>query len=80
MAYVPMTRTYWITGRNNKLVAFDPRAPANISEYIKDANQLNNFNVTMLYTPPCTDLVMAATKDRHIVIWNYNSSGAYRYT
>lgn len=76
--YVPMTKMYWVTGRNNKLVAFDPRAPSNITKFIQDANHMQNMNVTMLFNPPSTDLVLAATKEKKILVWRYNHCGAYR--
>ncbi|GMH37514.1 hypothetical protein BSKO_05387 [Bryopsis sp. KO-2023] len=78
VAYVPLTKMYWITGRNNKLVAYDPRAPANVSDYVQDSNQLKQFSVNLMFVPPKTDLVMAATREKQIVVWRYNRSGAYR--
>lgn len=41
VAYVASTNTYWASGRFGRLNAFDPRAPANVTEYVKEANGLD---------------------------------------
>ena len=41
MAYVASTNMYWASGRYGRLVAYDPRAPSNITEFVKEANGLD---------------------------------------
>ena len=35
VAYVPSTNMYWASGRFGRLVAYDPRAPANVTQYVQ---------------------------------------------
>lgn len=78
VAYVASTNLYWTTARFDRVAAFDPRAAANIAEYIQEPNQLYKHAVEFLYTPPGTDLVMAATKQRALVVRQHNSYAAHR--
>lgn len=78
VAYVPSTNCYWATGRFNKIWACDPRAPANITSFVSDPNSLFKYSVELLYSPPATDLMLAATKNRQLVVWQYNPHGARR--
>ena len=41
VAYVASTNMYWGSGRFGRLVGFDPRAPANVTEYIKESNGMD---------------------------------------
>jgi hypothetical protein len=35
VAYVPSTKQYWASGRFGRLLAYDPRAPANVTQYVQ---------------------------------------------
>jgi len=78
VSYVPSTNMYWASGRFGRLVAFDPRAPANVTEYVKESNGLDRFKVQHMFAPLGTDLLLGTTKQRQLVIWQYNQMGAYR--
>jgi hypothetical protein len=39
-AYLPHCNHWWATGRAGKLAALDPRAPAVITEFVAQPNQL----------------------------------------
>lgn len=35
LCYVPATRNYWVTGQHGNIQAFDPRAPGDVTPFIK---------------------------------------------
>ena len=35
LCYVPATRNYWVTGQHGNVHAFDPRAPGDVTPFIK---------------------------------------------
>lgn len=76
---VPQLNQWWSTSRFDRIAAFDPRAPANVSPYVADPNQLNQFAVELLHSPPAAGLVLAATKGRQLVAWQYNPTAAHRW-
>mmetsp|Transcript_22487 Transcript_22487/g.73031 ORF Transcript_22487/g.73031 Transcript_22487/m.73031 type:complete len:760 (+) Transcript_22487:29-2308(+) len=78
LCYVPSTKNYWITGKNRKLVAFDPRTPTNITQYIKETSQFDDYAIHKLHQAPGTDVVIGMTSARQLVIWRYNPFAAYR--
>ncbi|GFH06432.1 uncharacterized protein HaLaN_01062 [Haematococcus lacustris] len=78
VAYVPPTNMYWASGRFGRLVAYDPRAPSNVTEYVRDSNSLDRFRVTTLFAPLHTDLLLGATAKRQLVVWQHNKQAAYR--
>jgi hypothetical protein len=45
---VAATGTYWVTARCHKLAVFDPRAPANVTEYVRDSSVLDKYRVGAL--------------------------------
>lgn len=69
---------YWGSGKFGRLVAFDPRAPANVTEYIRESNGLDRYHVTHMYAPLGTNLLLGSTKNHQLVIWQHNKQGAYR--
>ncbi|WIA17403.1 hypothetical protein OEZ85_014259 [Tetradesmus obliquus] len=77
-AYLPHCNHWWATGRAGKLAALDPRAPAVITEYVAQPNQLQEHAVELLYAPPGSDLVLAGTAQRQLVVWQYNPHAAHR--
>ncbi len=72
------TATYWATGKDGRLLAVDPRAPAIITKFVAPQNCLGRHCVEEIISPPGTELVLAATKGRHVVVWQYNQHGAHR--
>eukprot|EP00775_Hariotina_reticulata_P004041 gene4041-4288_t len=75
---LPHVKHWWATGRSGKLEALDPRAPAVITQYAAQPNQLLDHAVDLLYAPPGSDLVLAGTTKRQLVVWQYNPHGAHR--
>lgn len=49
-AYLPHCNHWWATGRAGKLAALDPRAPAVITEYVAQPNQLQVGHTAVLKT------------------------------
>eukprot|EP00798_Chlamydomonas_sp_ICE-L_P013183 gene13183-30648_t len=43
VAYIASTNLYWASGRMGRLLAYDPRAPCNVTEYVKESNGLDRF-------------------------------------
>jgi len=78
LACVSATKSYWVTGRGYRLVAYDPRSPANITEYVKDTSRLDEFQITKLHQVPLSDNVVGVTSDRRLVVWAYNHCAAFR--
>ncbi|KAF5833397.1 WD40-repeat-containing domain protein, partial [Dunaliella salina] len=78
VAYVPPINMYWASGRFGRLLAYDPRAPLNVTEFVKDANSLDKFKVSHMFAPPHTDLLLGATRQRQLVIWQHSRNAAYR--
>ena len=35
LCYVPATKNYWVTGQHGNIQAFDPRAPGDVTPFIK---------------------------------------------
>lgn len=78
VAVVPRINVYWASGRFGRLLAYDPKAPANITDYVQEANSLSRFRVEMMYAPAKTDLLLGATHLKEIVVWQYNPMAAHR--
>eukprot|EP00201_Polytomella_parva_P021851 CAMPEP_0175043714 /NCGR_PEP_ID=MMETSP0052_2-20121109/3361_1 /TAXON_ID=51329 ORGANISM="Polytomella parva, Strain SAG 63-3" /NCGR_SAMPLE_ID=MMETSP0052_2 /ASSEMBLY_ACC=CAM_ASM_000194 /LENGTH=378 /DNA_ID=CAMNT_0016306845 /DNA_START=48 /DNA_END=1181 /DNA_ORIENTATION=- len=78
VSYVPGTNMHWASGRFGRLVAFDPRAPANVTKYVTESNGLDRFNVSLLFAPDGTEILLGASKQRQIILWQFNRMGAYR--
>ncbi|KAG2444756.1 hypothetical protein HXX76_001500 [Chlamydomonas incerta] len=78
VAYVPSTNMYWASGRFGRLVAYDPRAPANVTQYVQESSGLDRFNVEYMYAPMGTDMLLGASKQKQLIMWQYNHMGAYR--
>ncbi|EFJ43514.1 hypothetical protein VOLCADRAFT_119046 [Volvox carteri f. nagariensis] len=78
VAYVPSTNMYWASGRFGRLVAYDPRAPANVTQYVQESSGLDRYNVEYMYAPMGTDMLLGASKQRQLIMWQYNHMGAYR--
>ncbi|KAK9811558.1 hypothetical protein WJX72_005843 [[Myrmecia] bisecta] len=76
--YVPMTRNYWCTAKYDRVLVYDARAPANITEYLKDVSSLDEHAVIMLRYPHGSDVVIGTTRTRQLVVWHYNAAAAYR--
>ncbi|KAI8472624.1 MAG: WD40-repeat-containing domain protein [Monoraphidium minutum] len=66
-APVPQTGAWWATGRFDRVNVVDPRALANVTAF-----------VDMLYAPPGSDLVLAATRGRALIAWQHNPTAAHR--
>mmetsp|Transcript_33374 Transcript_33374/g.84557 ORF Transcript_33374/g.84557 Transcript_33374/m.84557 type:complete len:866 (-) Transcript_33374:212-2809(-) len=77
-AYVPPINMYWASGRFGRLVAYDPRAPSNVTEYVRDANSLDRFRVSLLFAPLGTDMLLGATRQGQLIMWQHNKQAAYR--
>jgi len=78
LCYVPATKNYWITGKNRKLLAYDPRTPTNITSYIEETSQFDNFDIKKLHQASGTDIVVGITTSRQLVIWKHNPFAAHR--
>ncbi len=49
-----------------------------MTEYVRDANGLDRFKVTLLFTPLGTDLLLGGTHHKQLVIWKHDKTAAYR--
>jgi len=78
LCYVPSVKNYWITGKNRKLVAYDPRTPTNITPYVKETSRFDEFHIARLHHPPGSDVVLGITTARQLVVWRYNPASAFR--
>ena len=67
--YIPMVHMYWQLGRYGHIHAYDPRAPANVTEHVVESNSLAEYNITHLWAQPYTDCILGATRERNIVMW-----------
>lgn len=54
------------------------RAPSNVTEYVRDANGLDRFKISLLFTPLGTDLLLGGTYQKQLVIWQHDKTAAYR--
>ena len=65
LCYVPATRNYWVTGQHGNVQAFDPRAPGDVTPFIKATRSFRalyelwllcicccNPRVYLMYTDP----------------------------
>ncbi|KAK3240375.1 hypothetical protein CYMTET_49778 [Cymbomonas tetramitiformis] len=77
LCYVNSTKTYWITGKSRKVVAYDP-CSANITAFIKDTSRFDEFSIHKLHQVPQSDLVVGITAHRQLVLWRYNPAAAFR--
>ncbi|MEW5312499.1 MAG: hypothetical protein WDW38_004130 [Sanguina aurantia] len=78
VAYISSTNMYWAGGRFGRLVAYDPRAPSNVTEQVKESNGLDRFKVDHMFAPAGTDLLLGTTRTHQLVIWQHNRAGTYR--
>eukprot|EP00898_Chlorokybus_atmophyticus_P000231 jgi/Chlat1/1208/Chrsp115S01669 len=72
LAYIKPMRHYWITGRNKRLVAYDPRTPTNVTAYVRHTSRLDEFNIQRLHASPHSDVVLGITAQRQLVVWRFN--------
>jgi hypothetical protein len=63
---------------NLSLSSFSLRAPLNVTDYVKEANSLDRFKISHMFAPLNTDLLLGATRQRQLVIWQYTRNAAYR--
>ncbi|KAL3157712.1 hypothetical protein ABBQ32_012143 [Trebouxia sp. C0010 RCD-2024] len=79
LCYVPATRNYWVTGQHGNIQAFDPRAPGDVTPFIKATSNLQGgLHVTQLRQPPGSDVVIACTAKRQLMLWRPNPGAAFR--
>jgi WD40 repeat protein len=52
LCYIPSAKNYWIAGKGKKLVAFDPRSPTNITQYVRETSRFDEFTVARLHQSP----------------------------
>lgn len=82
--HCPATRTALDSTRSHpaaphQTVSVPCSAPSNVTEYVRDANSLDRFRISSLYAPMGTDMLLGATRQRQLVIWQYNKMAAYRW-
>ncbi|KAL0052582.1 hypothetical protein WJX82_004239 [Trebouxia sp. C0006] len=59
--------------------AFDPRAPGDVTPFIKATSNLQGgMHVTQLRQPPDSDVVIACTAKRQLMMWHYSPGAAFR--
>eukprot|EP00873_Tetraselmis_striata_P008067 jgi/Tetstr1/428331/TSEL_018366.t1 len=75
--YVGSLRQYWVRGRE-KVLAYDPRSPANVSKYIQDVSDLDEYDIAHLHSTPDSDVVVGLTRLNQIVVWRYHLMAPYR--
>jgi len=78
ICYVGSTKNYWITGKHRKLVAYDPRIPTVVTDFLKETGRFEEFSMQKLYQPPATDVVVGVTTNRQLVIWHHNPAAVFR--
>ncbi|KAK9840413.1 hypothetical protein WJX74_009520 [Apatococcus lobatus] len=79
VTYVPMTRNVWVTGRSGRIGVVDARAPDTITDYVANTCGLESEEgVTMLRQPCGSEVVLAATQSRNLVLWRYEPFAAFR--
>lgn len=81
LSYIKSTKNYWITGKGKRLVAFDPRSPLNITEYVGETSRFDEFSVVRVHQSPNEpNIVVGITAGitHDLVIWRYNPSAALR--
>ncbi|DBA82705.1 TPA: hypothetical protein ACH3X1_006940 [Trebouxia sp. C0004] len=84
LCYVPATKNYWVTGQHGNIQAFDPRAPGDVTPFIRatrvfaDSNLQGGMHVTQLRQPPDSDVVIACTAKRQLMMWHYSPGAAFR--
>jgi hypothetical protein len=71
VVYVPFTHTYWQMNHNGNINAFDARAPALVSEFVAESNNLEGKHVTNLWVPPHSDSLFVATEEQGIVQYRH---------
>ncbi|KAK9865109.1 hypothetical protein WJX84_002030 [Apatococcus fuscideae] len=79
VTYVPMTRNVWVTGRSGRVAVVDARAPDTITDYVSNTSGLESEEgVTLLRQPLGSDVVVAATHARNLIVWRYDPYAAFR--
>ncbi|GBG74555.1 hypothetical protein CBR_g18966 [Chara braunii] len=78
IAYLTSTKTYWVTGKSRKMIAYDPRTPAEITSYIAQTSRLKDFQLTKVYQCPQSDLVIGISHNDELIMWRYNPCAALR--
>ena len=81
ITYVPVLHQYWILGRGGLISVFDPNGPTDITHVLSDIRRHPNgqaLKFSMLCAPANNDIVLGATCDRKIILWNYSPSRACR--
>eukprot|EP00891_Asterochloris_glomerata_P008102 jgi/Astpho2/8102/fgenesh1_pg.00120_%23_63_t len=77
---VPLTGEYWCTGKHGALLVYDPRAPADVTAFVPGSRSTlqAETRVTKLLHPHDSDIVVAITRDRSLVVWRHSTASAYR--
>lgn len=45
----------------------------------QESSGLDRFNVEYMYAPMGTDMLLGASKQKQLIMWQYNHMGAYRW-
>ncbi len=45
---------------------------------LQESNGLDRYNIDYMYAPPGTDMLLGSSRQRQLIMWQYNRMGAYR--
>ncbi|KAA6425225.1 MAG: hypothetical protein FRX49_04720 [Trebouxia sp. A1-2] len=71
LCYVPATRNYWVTGQHGNIQAFDPRAPGDVTPFIKATRMEAVLAVQLVEGEP--SVIFSACADGHVLRWELDA-------
>ena len=81
ITYVPVLHQYWVVSRAGLISVLDPNGLTDITHVLSDIRSYPKgqaLKFSMLCAPANNDVLLGATTDRKIILWNYSPSQAYR--
>ena len=75
LCYVPATRNYWVTGQHGNVQAFDPRAPGDVTPFIKATRSgfphtpSNSWLLCIWVCHPKQTQMLGLEKQMHTISW-----------
>jgi len=75
--YVAPVKQYWICSRH-RVLTYDPRSPANITEYTMGFSDLDKYDIWHLESTEGSDVVAGLSRHNEVVLWTYNPMGPHR--
>ncbi|KAJ7533731.1 hypothetical protein O6H91_13G061400 [Diphasiastrum complanatum] len=78
IAYVPSTKTIWVTGKDRYPIVIDAISLADVTEWVADTSNIRKLHLRKVHHASNQNLVIGSSKKHEIIIWRFNRFGPHR--